>query len=144
MTIFVVCLTTVRNVDCHGLISNAHIVRPSVVAVIILLQGQSAGVCKWPIDTLLVGGPSTLRPCIWSISRSPLYVWIGNPAVASTPQDTGLIGESPVPSGSASSNWPTCNPDSSLAFSRLSLVTYWASRLSRNRLSLVSGRVGAE
>ena len=73
---------------------NAHIVSPSVVAVIILLPGQSAGVRKWSIDHLLVRGPSTLRPGIWSMSRSPLYVWIENPAMASTPKDTGLIGES--------------------------------------------------
>ncbi len=51
---------------------------------------------------------------------------------------------SPVSSGSASSIWPACNPDSSLAFSRLSLAAYWTSHLSHKRVSLVSGHIGAE
>ncbi len=93
-TIFIVRLTTIRSDSRHGLMPNAHIVCPPKVAVIILLSGQSAWVHKRPIDPLLARGPPTLRPGIEPVARSPFHFWIRDPAMASTPQDTGLTGES--------------------------------------------------
>ena len=40
MDFFVLCLATVRSVDCHRLISNAHIVSPFVIAVVIFITKQ--------------------------------------------------------------------------------------------------------
>ncbi len=93
-TLFVVRLATIRNGSRHRLATNAHIVSPSKVAVMILLSGQSGWVHKRSIDLLLVRGPSAFRPGMRPVARLPLHVWIGNAAMASTPQDTGRTGES--------------------------------------------------
>ncbi len=80
MNLFAVRLTTIRSGVQHGF-------------VVVLISGQSTWVRKRPIDPLFAQGLSILRPGIRPVARSPLHVWIGDPAMASTPQDAGLTGE---------------------------------------------------